>query len=152
VDAFRYFLVRDTALDRDAEFSRPRFAARYQGDLANDLGNLLHRLTHMVGRYCEGRIPAPGAETDEETSLRSHFEALPAEVFAEVDELALNQALARAMDVVSEINGYLERTAPWREAKAGHRERVAAILYAARAPRGRAVLGGKRQIPLPPLA
>ena len=64
-DAFRYFLLRDAALDRDAEFSEPRFAARYQADLANDLGNLLHRLVHMIGRYCDGQIPTPGAETEE---------------------------------------------------------------------------------------
>ena len=63
--------------------------------------------------------------------MRSRCEALPAEVFAQVDDLALNQALARVMDVVGEINGYLERTAPWREAKAGHEERVATILYTA---------------------
>jgi methionyl-tRNA synthetase len=35
------------------------------------------------------------------------------------------------MDVVGAINGYLERTAPWKEAKAGHREGVATILYTA---------------------
>ena len=138
-DAFRYFLLRDAALDRDAEFSEPRFAARYQADLANDLGNLLHRLVHMVARYCGGRVPsaalragpAPGAETDEETSLRSRCVALPSAAFALVDDLAVNRALARVMDVVGEINGYLERTAPWREAKAGHSERVATILYTA---------------------
>jgi methionyl-tRNA synthetase len=130
-DAVRYFLVRELAWDRDLSFSEPRFAARYQADLANDLGNLLHRLTHMVRRYCGGRIPTPGAMAEEETSLRSRCEALPAEVFALVDDLALNQALARVMDVVGEINGYLERTAPWREAKAGHVGRVATILYTA---------------------
>jgi methionyl-tRNA synthetase len=35
------------------------------------------------------------------------------------------------MHLVGEINGYLERTAPWREAKDGHGDRVAAILYTA---------------------
>ena len=68
-DAFRYFLLRDAALDRDAEFSVERIENRYQGDLANDLGNLLHRVVHMVGRYCDGQIPAPGAETEEEAAL-----------------------------------------------------------------------------------
>ena len=130
-DAFRYFLLRDAALDRDAEFSDARFERRYQGDLANDLGNLLHRVVHMIGRYCDEQIPAPGSETDAEVALRERCQALPAEVFVEVDALALNQALARVMEVVRQINGYLERTAPWREAKAGHQERVATILYTA---------------------
>jgi methionyl-tRNA synthetase len=130
-DAVRYFLVRDAVLDRDAEFSEPRFAARYQGDLANDLGNLLHRLTHMVGRYCDGRVPAAGKGTEEEAALRGRCEALPPEVYARVDELALGQTLAQVMEVVGAINGYLERTAPWRAAKDGHAERVPTILYTA---------------------
>jgi methionyl-tRNA synthetase len=130
-DAFRYFLLRDASLDRYAEFSIARFERRYQGDLANDLGNLLHRLTHMVGRYCGGKIPVSEQETEEEAALRGRCEALPDEVFACVDDLALNQAMAQAMEVVGEINGYLERTAPWREAKAGHEARVTTILYTA---------------------
>jgi methionyl-tRNA synthetase len=48
-----------------------------------------------------------------------------------VDELALNQALARVMEVVGEINGYLERTTPWQEAKANRPLRTATILYTA---------------------
>jgi methionyl-tRNA synthetase len=130
-DAVRYFLARELAWERDLSFSEPRLAARYQADLANDLGNLLHRLVHMVGRYHEGRLPAPGEETHEDTALRARCEALPAEVFAQVDELALSQALVRVMGVVGEINGYLERTAPWRQAKTGHEDRVATILYTA---------------------
>ena len=55
-DAFRYFLVRDAALDRDAEFSRERIENRYQGDLANDVGNQLHRLVHMVVRCVRERV------------------------------------------------------------------------------------------------
>ena len=85
----------------------------------------------MVVRYHDGRIPAPGAPTAEEEALRGRCLALASEVFTLVDDLALNQALARVMDVVGQINAYLERTAPWREAKAGHKERVATILYTA---------------------
>ena len=76
-------------------------------------------------------MPAPGELTAVEQALRDRCLALVPEVFAEVDDLSLNQVLARVMDVVGEINGYLERTAPWREAKVGHEERVATILYTA---------------------
>jgi methionyl-tRNA synthetase len=131
VDAFRYFLMRDMALGRDADFSEESLRHRYQGDLANDLGNLLHRLVNMVGRYSDGRIPAPGEPTAEEVDLRQRCLDLVPEVFGLVDALALNEALARTMEVVGQINGYLERTAPWKQAKAGQTERVATILYTA---------------------
>ena len=59
-DAFRYFLMRDMTLGRDADFSEEHLAHRYQGDLSNDLGNLLHRIVNMIGRYTTGAIPEPG--------------------------------------------------------------------------------------------
>jgi methionyl-tRNA synthetase len=141
VDAFRYFLMRDMTLGRDADFSAEALRYRYQGDLANDLGNLLHRLVHMIERYSDGRIPAPGEPEAEDRDLRQRCLNLVPEVFGLVEALALNEALVRTMEVVGQINGYLERTAPWKQAKAGRAERVATILYyAAEALRLTAVL------------
>jgi methionyl-tRNA synthetase len=131
VDAFRYFLTRDMARERDVEFNVEIVAQRYRSDLADDLGNLLHRLVNMVGRYCGGWIPEPGMSTDEETVLRGRCESLVPQVFERVDVIAPNEALMLVMGVVKEINGYLERTAPWRRAKEGQMERVATSLYAA---------------------
>jgi methionyl-tRNA synthetase len=127
-DAFRYFLVRDGALDRDAEFSRARIESRYQGDLANDLGNLLHRVVSMVVRYCEGRVPEPGQPAEQEAALRAYCLDSVQAALAHVDALALNQAVATAIDAVGEVNRYLERTAPWRAAKSDP-ARAATILY-----------------------
>lgn len=129
VDAFRYFLMRDMTLGRDADFSEESLAHRYQGDLGNDLGNLLHRLVNMMGRYCDGQIPEPVELTDEETALRERCLILIPQALAQVEALAINEALAQIMGVVGEINGYLERTAPWKQARAGQTERVATVLY-----------------------
>jgi methionyl-tRNA synthetase len=131
VDAFRYFLMRDMVLGRDADFDEERLRQRYQSDLANDLGNLLNRLVNMVGRYCGGRIPAPGEPTPEEDALRLRCNGLAEPTLHRVEALAVNEALEGVMDTVSEINRYLERTAPWKRAKAGEMDRVATILYTA---------------------
>jgi methionyl-tRNA synthetase len=85
----------------------------------------------MIERYHDGQIPEPGAPTAEEEMLRERCLALVPEVFAGVDDRSLNQALAQVMGVVGQINGYLERTAPWREAKANRPLRTATILYTA---------------------
>ena len=52
-------------------------------------------------------------------------------VFDLVEALSLNEALAHIMDLVGEINRYLERTKPWTEAKQGRSDRVVTILYTA---------------------
>jgi len=84
----------------------------------------------MVGRYCDGRIPAPGEPTAEQDALRAHsletvqtapeYMGFPAECTAIRAELG--QAEATAMASLSQVNRYLERTAPWRKPKAGHEE------------------------------
>jgi methionyl-tRNA synthetase len=131
VDAFRYFLTRDMARERDVEFTVEIVAQRYRSDLANDLGNLLHRVINMVGRYCDGRIPEASEPTGEEIALHERCESLVPQVLERVDAIAPNEALMLVMGVVKEINGYLERTAPWRRAREGQTERVATSLYTA---------------------
>ena len=117
IDAFRYFLMREMSPGRDANFDQERIEQRYQFDLANDLGNLLHRLVNMIGRYTEGEIPVPGEETEKEHLLRERCLALVPVALEQVDALAVNEALASILEVVGEINRYLERTAPWKLAK-----------------------------------
>ncbi|MCP4541973.1 MAG: methionine--tRNA ligase [Chloroflexi bacterium] len=129
VDAFRYFLMRDMTLGRDANFDETNLAHRYRGDLGNDLGNLLHRLVNMIERYCDGKIPKSGKATNKETALREQCLALTPQILDLLETLEINTALAQIMSTIGEINGYLERTAPWKQAKAGETERVATILY-----------------------
>jgi methionyl-tRNA synthetase len=130
VDAFRYFLVREMAPGQDADFDPQRLEARYQADLANNLGNLLHRLVNMVGRYCGGCVPEPNGGSLAEAALRERVEALPGRVFGLVDEFAIHQALDAVMETLVAVNQYLENAAPWKQAAQGKRGEVRTALYA----------------------
>ena len=59
VDALRYHLVREVALGSDGDFTYEGLVARYNSDLANNLGNLLARVATVVGSKCDGIGPAP---------------------------------------------------------------------------------------------
>ena len=91
----------------------------------------------MIGRYNDGCIPEPAELTADEAGLRRRCLALVPQVLSQVEAMALNEALAQVMGVIGAINRYLERTAPWRQAKVGATlrgrplERVATILYTA---------------------
>ena len=132
VDAFRYFLLREMTLGRDADFSEEGLVQRYSSELANDLGNLLHRVVNMIGRYCEGRIPAPEAPKVSSTILREQCQVTVSRVMSQVEQLRLNEALGNIMGCVNKINSYLEETAPWSLAKQkGRQTEVNNVLYTA---------------------
>ena len=59
VDALRYFLLRELTFGLDGTYSDEQMLERYNGDLANDLGNVTSRLLALLETGCGGRLPAP---------------------------------------------------------------------------------------------
>ncbi len=130
LDPLRYFLVREMIFGQDADFSERNLIARYNADLANDLGNLLNRVLTMAGRYADGAVPRPdGAEDDVDRTLRETAEALPARVVEAVTATTLHVALDEIIGVVKATNRYLETKSPWLAWRAGDREGVGRTLY-----------------------
>ena len=61
VDPVRYHLLRETPFGLDGDFSGEGLVARYNSDLANNLGNLLSRVATVVGSKCGGDRARPPA-------------------------------------------------------------------------------------------
>jgi methionyl-tRNA synthetase len=110
VDGFRYHFLRDVPVGSDGDFSYERMVDRYNGDLANNFGNLLSRVATVVGKKCGGTGPAPRAD-----SPLAPVAAEAYEVAARAwDEFAPSQALEATWRLVRETNALLEATEPWK--------------------------------------
>ena len=130
-DAFWYFLVRDMAMGRDADFSEQLLRSRYEGTLANGLGNLAHRLTSMIIQYCDGEVPEAGPSGDPEAEIRDRCTRLVVEVLENVDSLSFDEALRAVEAVIRDLNRYVEREAPWILFRNGDYEAVRRVVYTA---------------------
>ena len=132
VDAYRYYFLRDVAFGQDGSISMEGMVQRYNGDLANDWGNLCSRLFNMTEKYLDGVAPAaPGtaAETDEDATMRAIAGKLPETYEDHMSRLDYAAALESAWELIKYANRYIENAAPWTLAKAGDTERLAAVLY-----------------------
>ena len=68
-EGLRYYLLREIRATDDGDFSQERFIRTHNGDLADQLGNLLNRVVNMVTRYYDGVVPAPHASEEIDRQL-----------------------------------------------------------------------------------
>ena len=131
LDALRYFLITQGPLrTTDADFAEAKFGEVYNADLANTLGNCFSRVANMTARYFGGRLPAAGEEAEADRELRRAAERSVAAFEPAVAALQLDGAAAAALELVGEINSYIERTQPFKLARVAEQlPRVGTILY-----------------------
>lgn len=120
VDAYRYYFLRDVQFGADGSISMESMVQRYNGDLANDWGNLCSRLLNMVEKYFDGFVPQPPAHesSDMGASLREIAALLPMKYEAAMSCLDYTTALEAVWDLIKETNRFIENEAPWNLAKA----------------------------------
>lgn len=116
-DAFRYFVMREMTVGQDSDFSEELFFARYNGELGNDLGNLLSRLLNMGGRYADGVVPETTIEEEPEKALMTKWSESWPSIREGYREFLFHSALEAVIDFVKAINRYAEQRAPWKLAK-----------------------------------
>jgi methionyl-tRNA synthetase len=110
VDATRYHLLRDTPFGPDGDFSYEGLSSRYNADLANNFGNLVSRVTTVVGSKCGGTGPAPQGSSP----LGDVAAGVVAAAAAAWDALAPSEALESTWQLIRQTNAYLEANEPWK--------------------------------------
>lgn len=116
-DAIRFFLLREINLGSDGNFSRDALINRVNADLANDLGNLLHRTVSMIEKYHKGIVTDAGAAEPIDDDLKELVKKTVANYVQDMDKMEINSAIKGVWALISRANKYIDETAPWILAK-----------------------------------
>ena len=127
LDALRYFLATRGPLGTtDSTFSPDLFIEVYNSELANTFGNSVSRVTNMIGKYFDGVLPQwnrEGAEHAEAqtpeafTSVRDAVDSSFRSMGESLSACDLGKASQFGLGVVNQVDIYIERTAPFKQAK-----------------------------------
>ena len=107
-DALRWWFARDVGPVGDTDYTASRLVERANDDLANGIGNVVHRVATLVRR---ARSAGVEVATQEPPAQDADIEAIVASRLREFD---LRGASAALLDAVAALNRDLEATAPWR--------------------------------------
>jgi methionyl-tRNA synthetase len=139
-DPLRLYLAKEIVFGSDGDFTWDRFEEKYNVDLANNLGNLVNRVTAMAERYRGGRLA--GTSTNE--AVTTLAAGCVADYRDAMDRFALDVAFRHAFRLVDTVNEYIAASEPWSLAKRddGQRALDEVLWTAAEALRVAAVLLG----------
>ena len=116
-DAIRYFLLREIVFGNDGNFSRDALITRINSDLANDLGNLLHRTVSMIEKYHGGVVTNTGVIEAVDEDLMALVKTTAENFEKDMDAMEINSAIKGVWALISRANKYIDETAPWILAK-----------------------------------
>ena len=129
VDAIRYYLLKEMPYAQDGSITYENIIARFNGDLANTLGNLVNRTVALVHKYFGGIVPNPSHGEFDDELKQTALEAAKA-VTEKMNEFKTADALEEIISLARRSNKYIDETMPWALAKdESKKERLGGVLY-----------------------
>lgn len=124
----RYYLVANAPLTRDTDFSWDDFQRRVNDELADVLGNFLHRTFSFTHRFYGGEIPEPKNWNDTDQALEQQLKELPKKVSRYVEKYQFREGLREIIGLAKAGNKYFNDHEPWKAVKSDPQD-AATCLY-----------------------
>jgi methionyl-tRNA synthetase len=131
-DALRYYLTINMPENHDSDWDWKEFVLRNNGELVATWGNLANRVLAFCYKHWDGHVPNVDtaqlrpADLELLAAIQAGFQS----VGRELEAVHIRAALQEAIRLASEVNKYLDTSAPWFEIKTD-RESAARSVYTA---------------------
>lgn len=114
IDPVRYFLLREIPSGEDGDFTYEKFEERYNGDLANGLGNFAARVLTLAERDTNIRIHTNDTNnTNLDAKVDKKIQETKENVSRKIEEFKLNEALEALWSLIHFGDQYVNEKKPW---------------------------------------
>lgn len=128
VDQLRYFLLREASFGQDGNFSKKNMISRINSELANNIGNLVQRTISFLHKQCFGIVPTVDKNLFQGDESLPNCKAILGQVMDHLSKYEFNQIILLIINISSEANAYIDKSAPWTLSKTD-RERMNLVIY-----------------------
>lgn len=132
-DPLRFYLTVNMPETSDSNWDWDDFVRRNNNELVATWGNLANRVLSFAYKHWDGHAPDAQGLRPADAELLAKIEGGFETVGKLLDAVKLRAALAEAIRLASEVNGYLDVQAPWTAIKTDKAAAAATIYTAIRA-------------------
>lgn len=112
-DYLRFGLASILPEFKDSDFDLYDFQNRIHRELADNLGNFIHRTLSFIKNYMSGRIPDPHEPAQPEKELLGKIKESVTKISSSLENFRFRQALKELLDLSREGNRYFDHKQPW---------------------------------------
>ena len=116
-DLLRYYLTINAPLNKDTDFSWDDFGRRVNDELADVLGNFLHRTFTFTSKYFESKIPDYTNPSKEDKEFEIAMDKVPSKVGDLISDFKFREALIEIFKIAKKGNKYFNDQEPWKAVK-----------------------------------
>jgi len=127
-DLLRYYLVANAPLTRDTDFSWDDFQRRINDELADVVGNFMHRTFTFTHRFFSGKIPQPGSLNEYDQKVEKQIKETPEKVGQHIENFNFREGLKEIVKLAKTGNKYFNDQEPWNAVKSDP-QRAATCIY-----------------------
>ena len=127
-DLLRYYLTVNAPLNKDTDFSWDDFGRRVNDELADVLGNFLHRTFVFTKKFFNGSVPEYKNLNPDDEEFKAKIENIPDKVGDLISKFKFREGLVEIIKIAKEGNKYFNDQEPWKELKE-NTQKAANCLY-----------------------
>ncbi len=127
-DYWRYYIMKIAPERHDTDFLWPEFRESINNDLADIIGNFVHRSVTFINNNFDGKVPPISKPTKKDKQILENLTKTYLAADKDLREFEFQRGLLTIVDFARECNRYFQDMKPWEDIRNNNKEKAGTTL------------------------